>query len=595
MDLKERATDRVAAGRFTGAQAIVKCLEAQGVEYVFGLCGHTNLAVLEALTNSSVRFIGVRHEQVASHAADGYFRATHKPAAVLTTIGPGLVNALTGVGDASFDSAAMILISGDVPTYYTGLDAFQELNLHGEAQQTDIYRPIVKRAWRVPHRSVLVDYMARAYNHATTGRPGPVLIDVPMDILSEPAVDTIPDMPERRPSSRRTLGDPDDGKRALRLLVESERPVIYVGGGGVVSEAQVEITELAEHLGIPVVTSISGQGAISKDHPLWGGYTATVGLPFAHQLVHNADVILVLGCQLNEMETSSWSRDLSFQVPPTRLIQVDIEPTTIGKTYGVEVGIHGDVRAVVGSMLEELRRGTPKRDWPSSKRVQDLGRAKNEWKSEIDQVALRNDRPISVERLLRDIRAALPPSGIFLTDVGIRHQVAQQFPIYEQMTLYSASGWGTMGGAVAAAIGAKLGRPDRAVVAEVGDGAFTSVLSAVVTAVEYSIPITWVVMNNFGYSSINVYQSKHDLGELGTTFRSTDGKPYNPDFAKFAEACGARGRRVEDPADLRPALVEAIASGVPYVLDVLTEPAPRTRASGYWDVNSILSGQRFGD
>jgi acetolactate synthase I/II/III large subunit len=593
MDLKERATEVVKTGRFTGAEAVVHCLEAQGIEYVFGLCGHTNLAVLEALANSSIRFVGVRHEQVAAHAADGYFRVTHKPAAVLTTIGPGLANTLTGLGDASLDSAAMIVISGDVPTYFTGLDAFQELNQHGEAQQTEMYRPIVKRAWRVPHRSVLVEYMARAFNHATTGRPGPVLVDVPMDLFSEPAVEAIPTMMERRPSSSRVLGDPVQVTRALEMLLAAERPVIYAGGGAINSEAQKEITRLAEHLGIPVVTSLSGLGAISGAHPLWGGYTATVGLPFGHQLVHSADVIFVLGCQLNEMETSSWSREIAFQVPPTRLIQVDIETAAIGKSYPVAVGIQGDIRAVLNQMLAQLDEGTSKREWAHSTRIADLTKAKEIWSTEVSQVASRNDRPISVERLLRDIRAALPQNGIFLTDVGIRHQVAQQFPIYEPMTLYLASGWGTMGGAVAAALGAKLGRPDRPVVAEVGDGAFGAVLSAVVTAVEYAVPITWVVMNNFGYSSINVYQAKHDLGELGTSFRSVEGKPYNPDFVRFAEACGARGRRIEDPADLAPALKEAINSGKPYVLDVLTEHAPRTRASGYWDVNAILSGQRF--
>jgi acetolactate synthase-1/2/3 large subunit len=197
-----------------------------------------------------------------------------------------------------------------------------------------------------------------------------------------------------------------------------------------------------------------------------------------------------------------------------------------------------------------------------------------------------------VERLLGDIREVLPRDGIFLTDVGIRHQVAQQFDVYDPRDHYVASGWGTMGGAVAAALGAKLGAPDRAVVAEVGDGAFTSILSAVVTAVEHDIPVVWIVMNNFGYSSISVYQHKHGLGALGTAFRTPDGKPYNPDFAALAQACGALGATVTDPADLRPALQKALDSGRPYVLDVHTEKAPRTRATGKWDVNDILSGSR---
>jgi acetolactate synthase-1/2/3 large subunit len=592
MDLRQDVNADVVVARFTGAESIVRCLEAQGIELMFGLCGHTNLAMLDALTNSKIKYIGVRHEQIAAHAADGYFRVTHKPAAVLTTIGPGLANSLTGLGDASLDSAAMVVISGNVPTYYIGLDAFQELNQHAEAQQTDMYRPIVKRAWRVPHRAVLPEYMARAYNVATSGRPGPVLIDVPMDLFSEPAVEAIPVMAERRVTGRRVSGDRQEVERAVRMLLDAERPVIYAGGGAVLSEAQDVITKLAERLGAPVVTSLSGQGSISTEHPLWGGYTATVGLPFGHNLIHSADVILVVGSQLNEMETSSWTAKVAFQVPPTRLIQVDIEPTTIGKSFPVAVGIHGDVGAVVGQILAELRDG-PERQWRESPRMTELAAAKQSWVEEVGAAADASARPVSVERLLRDIRKALPRNGIFLTDVGIRHQVAQQFPIYEQMTIYVASGWGTMGGAVGAALGAKLGRPNVPVIAEVGDGAFGATLSSVITAVEYSIPVTWVVMNNFGYSSIAVYQAKHDMGELGTTFHTPDGSPYNPDFAAFAKACGAAGHRVEDSADLLPALEQALASGKPSVVEVMTERAPKTRATGYWDVNSILNGERF--
>lgn len=580
------------AAPVTGAEAIVECLEKQGVEVVFGLCGHTNLAVLDALSESTIRFVGVRHEQVAAHAADGYFRMAHKPAAVLTTIGPGLANALTGVADASLDAAAMIVISGDVPTYYTGLDAFQELNQHGESQQADIYRPVVKRAWRVPHRAVVVDYMAQAFNVATSGRPGPVLIDVPMDIFSEPGPGVTDEITARRPTSRRVHGDPVEVRRAVALLSDAERPVIYAGGGAVISEAQSHVTRIAERLGAPVVTTLSGQGAISTDHPLWGGYTATVGLPFAHRLIHEADVILVLGSQLSEMETSSWRRETGFQIPPTRLIQVDIDPATIGRAYPVAVGIQGDIAAVVDQLLAELAPVADPDD-PSSEWIAQLRGEKEAWWNEIEASAAVDQRPITVERLLRDIRGALPRDGIFLTDVGIRHQVAQQFPIYAQMTHYVASGWGTMGGAVAAALGAKLARPSVPVVAEVGDGAFTSVLSAVITAVEYSIPVTWVVMNNFGYRSIGVYQAKHHLATVGTEFRSLGGDNYNPNFADLAKACGAEGAKVEDPAELRSALDEAIASGKPYVLDVLTEFKPRTRATGYWDVNSILSGERF--
>lgn len=577
----------------TGAEALVKGLESVGVEVMFGLCGHTNLAMLDALTRSTIRFYGVRHEQIAAHAADGYYRVTHKPAAVLTTIGPGMTNALTGVGDASLDGAAMIVICGDVPSYMIGRDAFQELSLHSDAQQYEIYRPLVKRAWRVPNRGALLYDLVRAHNYAVTGKPGPVLLDVPMDLFSEPRAEEIPAMAKRQPTNQRVPGNTSEIREVTRLLLEAERPVIFAGGGAVLSEAQPDITALAEYLGIPVVTTMSGQGAISEDHPLSAGYAATVGTPVAHRLVNSADVVLVLGSQLNEMETSSWNPDIAFHVPPTRLIQVDIEPEQIGKSYPVELGVIADVRTVVRQILEAARAMTPPRDWRSAEWFRELRAQIGAWQEDIARHASSDAGPVVVERLLADIRSVVPRDGIFLTDVGIRHQVAQQFPVYEQMTHYVSSGWGTMGGAVGAALGAKIGRPDRAVVAEVGDGAFGSVMGAIMTAVEYELGVTWVVMNNFGYSSISVYQAKHGLGDLGTGFRRQDGQRYNPDFAQVARACGANGRRIETPQDLRPALEEAIASGKPWVLDVLTEDAPRTRASGYWDVNDILSGERF--
>ncbi len=577
----------------TGAETIVRALESFGIEVVFGLCGHTNLAMLDALEKSSIRFIGVRHEQVAAHAADGYFRACHTPAGVLTTIGPGLTNALTGVGDAALDSAAMVLIAGDVPSYLMGRDAFQELPLHGEAQQVDVGRPLVKRAWRVAHRDVLRHDVIRACGYAITGNPGPVLLDVPLDFFSARRTELVPTVDGRIFADQRTPAPQDRVAAAVELLSQSERPVIYTGGGSVLSEAQAEITELAEFLGAPVVSTLSGQGAIAQDHDLYAGYTATVGTPVAHELVNTADVVLVLGSQLGEMETSSFHPDISFRVPPAKLIQVDIDPMQIGKTYPVAIGVQADIRTAVDQLLGDLKQTMAPADWAVSDRYRSWRARVDEWHREIDDCANSDDRPIVVERLLKDLRTALPREGIFLTDVGIRHQVAQQFPVYAPMTHYVGSGWGTMGGAVGAAIGARIARPDVPVIAEVGDGAFSSVLSAVVTAAEYALDVVWVVMNNFGYSSISVYQAKHDLGSLGTSFKQPDGEPYNPDFAKFAEACGARGRVITDPDELLPAVREAIASGGPWVLDVHTERAPRTRASGFWDVNDVLSGARL--
>ncbi|QOC92288.1 thiamine pyrophosphate-binding protein [Micromonospora craniellae] len=576
----------------SGAQAIVETLEAYGVRFVFGMCGHTNLAMLGAIEQSSLTFIGVRHEQVAAHAADGYFRATGELAAVLTTIGPGLTNALTGIGDAALDGAGMVVVAGDVPSYLAGRGGFQELDLHGEAQQVEMVRPLVKRAWKVASREGLADIAGRACQVALADQPGPVLLDVPMNFFSATFSDEIHVAAQRLPADRRRYAAEGQVSRVARMLIDAERPVVYAGGGAARSGARDSLVALAEHLGVPVVTTMSGQGAIPQDHRLCAGYTATVGTPLAHQLVNSADVVLALGTRFGEMETSSYDHDVSFRVPPTQVVQVDLDATQIGRAYPVAVGVVAEVGAFVEQLLGEVRAATPRRDWESSARFATIRDEIRAWRADIAEARRSDATPIAVERLLGDIREVLPRDGIFLTDVGIRHQVAQQFDVYEARDHYVASGWGTMGGSVAAALGAKVGAPDRAVVAEVGDGAFTSILSAVITAVEHDIPVVWVVMNNFGYSSISVYQHKHRLGALGTTFRTPDGQPYNPDFAALAAACGALGAVVTDPADLKPALRAALDSGRPYVLDVHTEPAPRTRASGRWDVNDILSGNR---
>lgn len=574
----------------TGAEVIVQTLESLGVEVIFGMCGHTNLAMLDAVEHSSIRFIGVRHEQVAAHAADGYFRALRKPAAVLTTIGPGLTNAITGLGDAALDGAGMIVIAGDVPTYFSARGGFQELNLHGEAQQVELIRPIVKRAWKAASRQSLGELTIQAFQQAVAPTPGPVLIDVPMDLFSARSTDPLPDVVHRGPTSHRVLADETQVARIAEALAEADRPVLYAGGGAAASSgAQAALVKVAEHLGVPVVTTMSGQGVMPKDHELYAGYTATVGTPVAHRLVNDADLVVALGTQLAEMETSSFAPDIAFRVPPTRLIQVDLDPTRIGRFYPVEVGVIADVATFLEQLATTLDGSVAAVGWRSTERFRNLRAQLDEWNDDIATRKVSDAQPIAVERLLADIRTALPRNGIFLTDVGIRHQVAQQFEIYSPETVYVASGWGTMGGAVAAALGAKVAHPERAVVSEVGDGAFSSILSAVVTAVEHDIPVVWVVMNNFAYSSISVYQHKHQLGSLGTSFEKRDGTAYNPDFAAFAEACGARGRVVTDPGDLLPALKEALDSNRPTVLDVHTEPAPRTRASGWWDVNDLLA------
>jgi len=581
----------------TAGEYVAKFLEAQGVEVVFGLCGHTNLAVLDGLADTKIRYVGVRHEQVASHAADAYFRVTHKPGVALLHVGPGMTNAVTGVATAALDSSAMVVIAGDIPSYMFGKDPHQEIKLHADGSQWEIYRPFVKKAWRVHDPAMLPDILSRAFSLAVTGRPGPVFIDVPMDLFSRPVDLPIPDAASRRPGGR-LLGDPGEVERALELLLAAERPVIYAGGGVILGDAHRQLRQFVEATGIPLATTIMGKGAVPEDHPLCFGITGLFGSPVGNRLTREADVLLAVGTRFSEMDSSSWIPGHTFNIPPTKLIHVDIDAQEIGKIYPVAAGIQGDAGAVLQQFLEALagRRRSP-RSGPvdQAARVRDLRRAYQEWfDGEVGRHQQSSARPIRPERILWELRRALPRDGIILTDTGWnKNGVAQQFPIYEPRTQLPPGGFATMGFGPAAAIGAKVGAPSKAVVALVGDGAFGSVSPAVATAVEYGLGVIWVVMNNFSFGVIYGMQQKHFGRSLGTEFvRKGTREMYNPDFAKMGESYGAHGRRIEDPQELGPALSEAIRRDEPTVLDVIMDKHVRVPVSGVWDVNEIYGRYR---
>jgi acetolactate synthase-1/2/3 large subunit len=572
--------------KMTGGQAIVRCLEQAGVEVVFGMCGHANLALLDALADSKIKFISVPHEQIATHAADCYFRVTHKPGVVFTTIGPGLGNAVNGMMDAASDCSSVIVISGNVPSSYLGKDAFQETHMHADGAQAEIYRPFTKRVWHVQDRALLMHSLARAFNYATTGRPGPVLLDVCMDVFSAEDEFEIPDLCKRRPANFRPHGDPQAVSDAVRLLQQAERPVIFAGGGVILAEATPEMTALADVLGVPVITSMIGQGAIRNDHPLYFGFTGSVGTPTANELARTADVALAIGTRFGELDCNSWLPTHFFPIPNCKLIQIDIDPNELGKVIPVEVGIAGDAKAVLSQMLAVA--GQQPMDWKRSPRIQVLDAQRQAWEAELHTAQQSDNVPIELDRIMADLRTALPEDGILITGVGPRHLVGQQYKVLQPQTHIVASGHGTMGLSVPGALGAKLGRPNAPVVSVTGDGEFRSVSQTLATAVEYNIPVVWVILNNYSFNIITLYQLRHYERSFATEFKTVDGRPYNPDFVALAHAYGAEGKRVEKPEDFKPALASAIAAKVPYVLDVAVTAQPHLRSSGYWDANRFI-------
>ena len=571
------------------ANQMIKYLEDRGVEHIFGLCGHTVIAFLAALAKSEkIRFINVRHEQIASHAADGYARVTKKASVVLSHLGPGLTNAATGVANAAMDSIPMVVIAGDVPSHYYGKHPHQEVNLHADGDQWEIYRPFVKRAWRVDRADLLPEILEKAFALAESGRPGPVLVDIPMDIFSQ-EVDVA--LFERLANNAKTMYKPSiDDELAAKIvttLANAKHPVIHVGGGVILADAAKELQAFVDHMGIPVSNSLMGVGALPADHPLTLGMTGFWGTKFINDKCKNADYILGLGTSFKEADCSSWYPEFTFSFPPTKLIHIDIDPSELGRNYPVEIGAVADLK----NALTVLTR-VAKKLYPQAKDSQalkeEIAAYRKEFKASNKAVEESDVFPMSPQRILADLRDVLPRNAIITTDVGWnKNGVGQQFPIYEPGSILTPGGYATMGFGSPAALGAKVAAPDRVVVSLIGDGGFGQNPACLATAAIENIPAIFVIMNNHAFGTIAGLEKAHYDTTFGTLFEK-DGETYSPDFAAIARAYGVEGIRIESAAEFKPALEKAIASNKPCVIDVwmVNNPVP---TAGHWNIMDIYS------
>ena len=559
---------------------LAEYLERLGVEVIFGLCGHTNIAFLDAIGKSRIRFITGRHEQVTAHAADGYARASGKPGVLLTHLGPGLTNATTGVANAALDSIPMVVISGDIPSYYYGRHPHQEMNLHQDADQFQVYRPFCKRVYRVDRAEDLPRVMERAFHLAQTGRPGPVLVDVPMDLFSaDLPIDAFQKVPAEIAKS--TI-DESTAHRIAAELANASRPVLYAGGGVLSARASEELSALAEALEIPVAHSLMGKGCLHEDHPLLLGMTGFWGTPIANDKCRNADVILAVGTRLAEASSSSWDPRFTFG-PPTRLIHIDADAAEIGRNLPTELGVIADARLALAAIAEAGKKLTHKNR--GSLRI-DIAQARRAFADEWAGQWISDQYPLRPERILSELRKAVPEDGYIVTDVGWnKNGVAQQFKITVPGTFITPSGLATMGFGPAAVLGVKVAQPTRAAVALIGDGGFGSNPSVIATAMEAGLNVVWLVMDNAAFGTIAGLEQMHYNSSFGCVFEC-GGKPYRVDFAAMARACGARGVMVQSADELGPALAEALASDLPTVVQVPMENAP-TPTPGHWNINEI--------
>ncbi|MCK0142756.1 thiamine pyrophosphate-binding protein [Aliiroseovarius sp. F20344] len=578
----------------TVAEHIVDFLERREVEHVFGLCGHTNIAVLAALAESPIDFITVRHEQIASHAADAYARVTGKASVVLSHLSPGLTNCATGVANAALDCIPMVVIAGDIPTHYYGKHPHQEVNLHADAAQWEIYRPFVKRAWRVDRADLMAEILEKAFHLAESGQPGPVLVNVPMDIFSEviPS-DTFDRIIDNTRALKKPSIDDETAREIVEKLAKADSPVAYVGGGILLAQASEELREFVEHMGLPVAHSLMGKGALRDDHPLVMGMTGFWGTELVNQSCLNADYVFAVGTRFKEADCSSWYPGYTFNIggkdDKTKVIHIDIEPQEIGRNYPTEIGVVADAKAALRVLTRVAKEMYPDGFQRAEKKAE-IADFRTKFKASNTEMQTSSAFPMMPERILADARKALPDDAIITTDVGWnKNGVGQQFDILTPGSILTPGGFATMGFGPPATIGAKLAAPDRVVISLVGDGGFGQNPSMLATAVELDLGIIWLVMNNNAFGTIAGLQKAHYGLTYGTTFPGTASAPTNgPGYAEIAQAYGAEGVRISSADELLPALEAAIASGKPTVLDVpmINNPTPTT---GHWNILDIYS------
>ena len=538
----------------TGAQAIIASLEAEGVDTIFGYPGGQAIKIYDALYDSKqIHHVLARHEQGATHMADGYARATGKVGVVLVTSGPGATNTVTGIATAYMDSIPMVVITGQVTRGVIGTDSFQESDIVG------ITMPVVKHSFLLQSTDDLTRTFREAFYIASTGRPGPVLIDIPSDLSGAEMVFHYPDsvnLPSYKPTYR---GNARQVKQAAELIEKAERPLLYAGGGIVTSHACAELTELAERMQIPVVTTLMGKGAMRCSNPLNLGPVGMHGSKYANMAVTECDLLIAVGARFSDRVTGK----VSEFAPHAKIIHIDIDPAEIGKIINPVVPIVGDAKGVLAAINERLAKADAQpidRTW-----VEDVFSWRERWPFYTSDFS---DYPnaIAPEVVLHKLSQKLDPeASIVTTEVG-QHQMWAHQNIHREhaRTFISSGGLGTMGFGFPAAIGAKIGCPESEVVCVAGDGSFQMNSQEMATAKINDVPVKVLIIDNRALGMVHQWQSlfynkRYSFTELAD----------NPDFVKLADAYGWRARRVEKPEDVDAALDEMLSSKEPFLLDVM--------------------------
>ena len=576
--------------RLTGGEIVVESLIKNKVPYALGIPGHGCLSLADAFLGREdrIKVLMPKQEMCGVHIADGYYRVTGQPLAVFTSIGPGAINTAIGIATCFVDSTPALVFTGDAHTHMRGHGLLQEIERAHDSNFSRMMEPVVKRYWRVDSVGQLPTIMSRAFNIMTSGRPGPVLVSLPMDVQADSCDATLGD-PARRAPGGGMPPDPAAVNAAAALLKKAKRPVILAGGGIHNARAYKELKALAETLGAAVVTTMQGKGCFPEDHALYGWHTGSKGTTCGLKLTSGADVLLAVGCRFADETASSYRHGVSFKIPPTKLIHVDIDPLEIGKNYPAEVGITADAKSTLTALNRKLKGAGPK-DYTRTAFFSDIQKFKAAWFRHVGKLQKSNLTPPTISRALKEVREAAARDAYIVTSSGnVQAQMLQEFPFPVPGTCITTGGFSTMGWAMPASLGVKLAKPRRQSIALVGDGDFMMTMQELHTAVQHELPAVTVLLDNQGWIAIKDLQQDAFAEDraVAVDFTTRRGDLVKPDFQAIAEGFGCYSENVSAPGDIAPALERCLKAGRPAVLHVNVwreRPHSGSPAVGWWDV-----------
>ncbi len=561
--------------KLTGGQMVVDALAREGVPYLVGIPGHATLGLTDALlAQDRLQLLQVRHEQAAVHLADGYYRVAGVPLAVLASAGPGAMNTLSGLASCYAGSVPVFVVTGSSHQDTAGRGLLTEIEHRHGGDNLAAFAPVTKGAWRPARAAQVPRVLQRALAEMWTGRRGPVVVDLPLDVQCDAAEVDLAFPPAYRPSGP-VVPEPGLIHRAADLLAVARRPVIVAGGGVLAAEAWDELQRLAELLEAPVLTTMMGKGAFPEDHVLSGLHAGWQGTSCGNALARGADVLLAVGMRFAPRSASFYRQGVTFNIPPTRLVHLDLDPAQIGKNYPVDVGIVADARAGLAALVDRLQAlgVAPSIGGARAGYIDEVRRLRREWLARVQERAGANQKPVTVSRLVAELRACLRRDAIVVTSSGTTQaRWFQEALIYEPRTNLTTGGLGTMGWTLPAALGARLAAPGRQVVGLLGDGDFLMTIQELATAAQYDIPVVLVVANNAGWMGLRDLQAAAygPVRTVGAEF-GKGREPVTPDLASLARGFGCYSEWITSAEEIRPALERALTARRPAVIEVMVE------------------------